>query len=113
MVDGNAAQLATLPASADEIIERAGPELAKSVFRTTNCLPANHSDAEEVTLEVLVALDARTKELGKDELETWLEDLPAWLDETTISKSKSRAKKRRRHANRLEAAARVVLSLRS
>ena len=102
MVDGNAAQLATLPASADEIIERAGPELAKSVFRTANCLLASHSDAEEVTLEVLIALDAQTQALGKDELEAWLEDLPAWLDETTISKSKSRAKKRRRHAKRLD-----------
>ena len=98
-------------AAADEILERAGPELAKAVFRTANCLLANHSDAEEVTLEVLVALDAKTLELGKGALETWLEGLPHWLDETTINKSKPRAQKRRRHAKRLDELALLADSL--
>lgn len=96
-MDGRLASL-----SPDGLLEHAGADLAKAVFRTANCLLANPGAAEEVTLDVLVALHHRLEELSGEDLEVWLQTLPNWLDHATLNKTKSRTPKKKRHAKRLD-----------
>jgi DNA-directed RNA polymerase specialized sigma24 family protein len=96
--------------SPESVIDLASAELVQSVFRTANALLASPTEAEEVALDALVKLHKKLTELaagnGKestsDVLAGWLEGLPAWLDQIAVSKSKSRAPKRKRHSRKLE-----------
>lgn len=96
-MDGRLASL-----SPDGLLDHAGADLAKAVFRTANCLLAAPKAAEEVTLDVLISLHGRLEQLEGSELESWLQGLPSWLDHAATSKTKSRAAKKKRHAKRLD-----------
>jgi RNA polymerase sigma factor (sigma-70 family) len=85
----------------ESILALAGSELARAIYRTANALLANTADAEEVTLDVLVALREKLGEVGEGGLEGWLQSLPAWLDRATVNKTKGRAKKHKHHSNTL------------
>ena len=78
MVDGRtdtsaARRITELASASEDIIERAGAELAQAVFRTANCLLASGADSEEVTLDVLVSLNAKVRELPKAELDAFVQ----------------------------------------
>ena len=90
------------PHTPESVLMLAGPELGRAVYRTANALLASSSDAEEVTLDVLVSLRKKLAELDPDELEVWLQGLPAWLNRAAVGKAKGRAKKHKHHSSRLE-----------
>lgn len=85
----------------DSVLSLAGSELARAVYRTANTLLANSPDAEEVTIDVLVSLRKKLREVGQDSLESWLPSLPGWLNRAAVNKAKGRAKKQKHHSSTL------------
>lgn len=94
-------QASSNPPTPDSVLSLAGSELARAVYRTANTLLASSPDAEEVTLDVLVSLRKKLRDVGQDNLEAWLPSLPGWLDRAAVGKAKARAKKQKHHSSNL------------